>query len=201
MLFMTACSSFGVSRYRAKNYRPNGVEQFALMPLILRLAQAESKSLTWAPGFIAQTTTMNALSPAQYLPAAEEMEVNVLRALQGRRVITPDRVTEVMGSTPAPDLATAIRTVAERTDVDAVILVEVSNFIARAAGLENAQAEGRTDVTCFRRNGEVQWSLSAIVVKGPVGTNAAPSLTQYMEYTMARMLPEIQQMLLPNDGR
>lgn len=75
-----------------------------------------------------------------------------------------------------------------------MLLVDVSDFVARPAGLENAQATGQANVTCYGPSGEVQWSLSARVVKGTVGSNAAPTLSDFVEYAMTELGPEIQLM-------
>ena len=189
-------SGVQVTRYRSETYQPQPKAKTALMPLILRRARAESKSLSLIAGAIVrQQATAEGLSPAQYAPAAQAAEASLKEVLTNRTLVSSKAVLAAMNGTQAKNLTDAVRMIAQKTESDTVLVVEVNDFLTQPAGLENAQASGRTDIAFFQADGSLAWSLSAQVVRRAIGSNAAPSLTDYLTYVLDELEPEIQQML------
>lgn len=165
-----------------------------MMPLIVQGAAEKVNRMSWLPGFIIQKSVRRPLSTAEYAPAASIAQQTLTRALQGRTIIPPSELTAALEGTQHQSIDSAVRAAAEKTGVGGVLTIEVSEYEARNAGLENAQATGRVGVVLYDAQARLIWSISATVVKGPVGTNAAPSLTQFMEYAMERLEPEVRAM-------
>ena len=188
-------SRMNVARYQSDSYPNAAMTRTALMPLILRRAQQENKSLSLGPGFVQQEALATALSPAEYVPAAQLTESRISEVMAGRTIRSAKEVMVAMKNAQPTNLTEAVSAVAKTTDSDSVLLVEVSDFFTAAAGLENAQASGRTDVSVFDPEGSLVWSLSAQVVKRAIGSNAAPTLSEYLAFALDELEPEIKKML------
>lgn len=76
--------------------------------------------------------------------------------------------------------------------------MRVRDFVSIPRGLEDASARGHVDLTLYEGSGQPRWSLAAQVYKSNVGiSNAAPTLAQCMEYVMARMGGELDELRCP----
>ncbi len=192
---IVGCSSLSLSRWRSQDSRSHQVRGVAILPLLLAgAAQTHSVTnigFTW----MSQYSWTTQLSPAQYQPAAEVMTSSMQRAFSGRRLVLPREVNKAMEGQNVSGIQAAIKAVAQKLGVDAVFVFEVRDFVTRAAGLEPAQAEGRADLVLYGKDGAVLWTLSAQIVRGPAGSAAAPSLTQFIEYATEKLEPEIRSML------
>lgn len=188
-------SAFHVDRFRSPSYRPSRVRTVAVFPLLVKSAAERHANVSYGPGWFSQYTWTGDLSPAQYEPAAAVLERGAAQSFAGSRVVGPREVSSAMAGASPADVQSAVKQVAQRVSADAVLVFEVRDFTTRAAALENAQAEGRTDLVLYSATGELLWSLSAQVTRGPAGSNAAPSLAQFMEYAMERLEPEIREMM------
>lgn len=188
-------SSINVTRYRAPTAQVGGLTRIAVMPLMVTSAAETQVNATFTPFWMAETKVTVPMSPAQYKPAEATMFDGAKAAFAGVALASPDEVDAAMKDAHPADLEHAAAEVATRLRANAVLVVAVRNFNAQNAGLERAHASGLTDVTLYSAKGEVLWSLSGQVDRGPVGSNAAPSLTQFIEYAMSQLVPEMRQMM------
>lgn len=196
-LALSGCfSGFSVTRYRSPSASGEGPRKIAVVPLIIVAATETKSSFSHVAGWFSQTSIDLPMSPAEYEPAQAAVVEALGEALADRVLVGPREVDAAMrarGEAPG-DERTVARAIAETTSSEGVLVTRIRNFNQRPAALENAQASGTMDLTLYDAAGEVVWSLAAEVVRGPAGTNAAPTLTQFVEYAMARFEPEVREL-------
>jgi hypothetical protein len=196
VLVSSGCfSAFNVTRYRAPAASAGSIQTIAVPPLIIVAATETQSTLSYAPGWYLQTSVTLPMSPAEYEPAQQATLESLRSSLSRWTIVPPAEVDKVMSGSALPQEKAMLGEIAKRTNADAVLIVRVRNFNQRPAALENAQASGTMDMTLYTADGSVIWSLVAEVVRGPAGSNAAPSLAQFMDYALDKFKPEVDQMM------
>ncbi|MCA9671295.1 MAG: hypothetical protein KC503_37115 [Myxococcales bacterium] len=209
-LAAVGCSSVNVKRWRAPDAsnRVAAIKTIALMPLLLAgKRRTEGSHNTVGPRWMARYAWTSTIAADQYQPAADVFAVGMKKAFPGRQVIAADVIDVEMRKLddrerasgldkPATNARVAAARVARATKADAVLVCELRDFKARAAGLgESARTSARADIALYTVDEKQIWRMQAEIVRGPAGSNDAPTLTQLMEYSTPRLVKEVRAMM------
>ena len=187
-------SRFDVARYRSATVRVVAAKSLALVPLVVSSAPGSQINVETTPRWLDGPRTTAQLQLAERVPAEELVRGRLATALGVATIVSPQDVDRAMDGARPVDLDRAIPDIANRTSADGVVVVSIKNYTARAAGLLNAEVAGDMTIALYAPDGGLAWSLQAHVVRGPAGSNAAPSLDHFLEYAMAKFDGEVRAM-------
>jgi len=198
LVTVVTCSSISLKKYESPELYKHRINKIAVLPIVITAASNTQVSGSYSPGWIIETFTTTALSPAEYYPAEQVYVNSLVNNLTNVYIIKPRVIDKKMKDMTVKSYEQAIVLVASNFDADSVLSLRIRDLNLRAqSSLEGrAAAIGHADLTLFDDSGIPLWSVSAEVAyrEGFAGS-PAPSIESYISYVMEHFIVELSNLI------